>query len=252
MNVKTKKVIQGVLLAAFLVAAVRLVMVYRERDEPVAGLTSRARPEVDTGLDADAYVVPKRLHAYDLKSARQQLVGQPAWMREGYRYTLYPVSGGRVDFGKEAGTLGPIEQITIKDVRLQAAPSAVGGEQLVAVFVRRDGKELALPIGTKRGSDFTIYADEALFLEDPHQLYKHWPEPVWQAVAQHQVKPGMNEMQASFAIGMGTPHQSDDPAERVVEYPNGGKPLTVTYRHGKATRIDAGSEAGLKPAMTSR
>ena len=243
MEGKTKKVIQAVLLLAFLGAAARLAMVYSERNDSGPGLGRPKRPAADTGLDADAYVVPKRLHAYDLKSARQGLVGQPAWMREGYRYTIYPVSGGRADFGKEAGTLGPIEQIAIKDVRVQAAPTAVGGQQLLAIF-NRDGKEFALPIGTVRGrdfSDFTIYADEALFLEDPHQLYKHWPAAVWQAIAQHEMKPGMNEMQASFAIGMGTPHRSDDADERVVVYPNGGKRLTVTYRHGKATRIDAGS-----------
>jgi len=216
MNGKTRKAVQGLLLLAFLAAAVRLVMVYRERDDAGAAPARAQRPEVDTGLDADAYVVPKRLHAYDLKSARDQLLGKPAWMREGYRYTVYPVSGGRVDFGREAGTLGPIEPITIKDVRLQAPNAGSPGEQVLVAVFPRDGKDIALPIGTMRGRDFTIYADEALFLEDPHQLYRHWPASVWESIAQHQVKPGMNEMQASFAIGMGTPHQSDDSAERVV------------------------------------
>jgi len=235
MDGRTKKVVQIVLLAAFLLAAARLVMVYRERSD--AGPVAPKRPEVDTGLDADAYVVPKAVHAYDLKSARAQLAGKDGWMREGYRYMLYPVTAGKVDFGKEAGTLGPIEQISIQDVRL--APAPAGGQQLVAVFTR-DGKTLALPIGTQRAGEFTIYADQALFLEDPHQLYKHWPAAVWQSIAQHEMKPGMSELQASFAIGMGTPHQGSDPDARVVTYPNGGKPLTVTFRHGKATRIDAG------------
>ena len=40
--------------------------------------------------NADYYVTPKKLYPYDLKSA-QQLTQQPVWMKEGYRYTYYPV-----------------------------------------------------------------------------------------------------------------------------------------------------------------
>src|SRR3954470_20665052 len=202
MQGKTKKVIQLALLLAFIAAAVRLYLVYSERHDESQMKMTTGRPEVDTGLSADAYVVPKRLHAYDLKSARA-LVGKPVWMKEGYRYTIYPVVGGRADFSQEGATLGPIEQIEIKDLRVQPSPSGKV-KQVLAIFDRQ-GKPYALPIGTAQGKDFQIYADEALFLEDPHQLYKHWPADVWQAIEQHQVKPGMNEMQASFAIGMGTP-----------------------------------------------
>jgi hypothetical protein len=236
MQGKTKKVIQLALLLAFIAAAVRLYLVYSERHDESQMKVTTGRPEVDTGLSADAYVVPKRLHAYDLQSAKA-LIGKPAWVKEGYRYTVYPVAGGHADFNQDGTTLGPIERIEIKDVRLQASPSGQG-QQVLAVFDRQ-GKPYALPIGTAHGKDFQIYADEALFIEDPHQLYKHWPAEVWQAIEQHQIKPGMNEMQASFAIGMGTPAQTDDSSARVVVYPNGGKQITVTYRGGKAARIDA-------------
>jgi hypothetical protein len=79
------------------------------------------------------------------------------------------------------------------------------------------------------------------FVEDPHDLYKHWPADVWQAVEQHEVKPGMNEMQADFAIGMGVPDAGDTSYEKTVRYPNGGKPVVVVYHDGKAAEIKAGS-----------
>ncbi len=74
------------------------------------------------------------------------------------------------------------------------------------------------------------------YIEDPHQLYKHWPADVWQAVEQHEVKPGMNEMQADFAVGMGVPDAGTSRG-KTVRYPNGGKPLVVLYQDGKAAEI---------------
>jgi hypothetical protein len=59
---------------------------------------------------------PKKLYPYDLKSAKQ-LTRQPVWVKEGYRYTYYPYVPvvKSVDFGHEAGVLGPIERLEIKD-----------------------------------------------------------------------------------------------------------------------------------------
>ena len=71
--------------------------------------------------------------------------------------------------------------------------------------------------------------------------YKHWPPDVWQAVERHQVKPGMNEMQADFAIGMGVPDAGSSSDEKTVRYPNGGKSLVIVYRDGKAAEIKPGS-----------
>ena len=75
------------------------------------------------------------------------------------------------------------------------------------------------------------------FIQDPKQLYKHWPADVWEAVDKHQVKPGMNELQANFAIGMGLPQLSNEAGVKTVQYPNGGKPVRVMYREGKAVEI---------------
>ena len=47
----------------------------------------------------------------------------------------------------------------------------------------------------------------------------------------------MNEIQVDFAIGMGVPELSDNPSAKTVKYPNGGKPLLINYRNGKAAEI---------------
>ncbi len=57
---------------------------------------------------------------------------------------------------------------------------------------------------SEKGSDFECYSDNIFFIEDPRELYKHWPADVWKAVDEHRVLPGMNELQASFALGVGT------------------------------------------------
>ncbi len=120
-----------------------------------------------------------------------------------------------------------------------AKPPGQERTQVVAVF-EKEGKHYAVPIGYEANGEYKIYSDEMFFVEDPHDLYKHWPADVWQAVEQHQVKPGMNEMQADFAIGMGMPDAGDSSYEKTVHYPNGGKPLVVVYRQGKAFEIRPG------------
>ena len=127
------------------------------------------------------------------------------WVKEGYRYTYYPYDAGekRADFGHEAGLLLPIEQLEIKDV--MTATSRGQGTGASDGLFQKEGKSYAVPIGFESDGQYKIYSDEMFFVEDPHDLYKHWPADVWQAVEQHQVKPGMNELQADFAIGMGVP-----------------------------------------------
>jgi len=111
---------------------------------------------------------------------------------------------------------------------------------MMAVF-EKDGKSYSVPIGLESDGQYKIYSDEIFFIEDPHELYKHWSPDVWQAVEQHEVKPGMNEMQADFAVGMGVPDTGNSSSEKTVRYPNGGKPLVIVYRDGKAVEIKAGS-----------
>ena len=145
-----------------------------------------------------------------------------------------------MDFGHQVGLLGPIEKLEITDVVMATAPSDAKKRQVMAIF-KKDGKNYAVPIGYEAEGEYKIYSDEMFFVEDPHDLYKHWPPDVWQAVEQHQVKTGMNEMQADFAVGMGRPDAGSSSEEKTVHYPNGGKPLVIVYHEGKAAEIKADS-----------
>ena len=233
---KTRQVIQLILAVALVAAALRLGLIYHERH---ASSPAAQPPAV---LDPDYYVVPRKQHAYDLKTARAGMVGHPAWVREGYKFTYYPNDPGarRADFAHPAGLLLPLEQLNVRDV-VQTPPPAAGElPQIVAVF-EKGGQDFAVPIGARRGEDYTLYADDMLFFEDPHQLYRHWAPQVWQAVDRRQVLPGMNEIQASFALGMGIPQPAGDQPGKTVVYPNGGNQITVVFRAGKAAEITPAS-----------
>ena len=154
---------------------------------------------------------------------------------------MYDPANKQVDFAHEAGFLLPIEKLEIKDVVTAMLPVGKGSRRQVMAVFQKEGKTYAVPIGYEADEQYKIYSDEMFFVEDPHELYKHWPPDVWQAVAQHEVKPGMTEMQADFAIGMGVPDAGASSAEKTVRYPNGGKPLVVTYRGGSATEIKPGA-----------
>jgi hypothetical protein len=239
MSQEAKQRIQIALALAVVVAGVRAGYILYERHEDYVAEQKQAEAKKAGFSNADYYVVPKKLHPFDLKSA-MQLTEQPVWVKEGYRYTYYryvPVVKS-VDFAHEAGLLGPIERLEIKDVRAVAAPG--GRKQVVAAF-EKDGHSYAVPIGFETEGQYKIYSDEMFYVEDPHELYKHWPGDVWQAVAQHEVKPGMNELQADFAVGMGTLDAGSSSEERTLRYANGGKPLVVTYRDGKAAEIRPGT-----------
>ena len=237
---ESRRKIQLVLIVALAVAAVRTGYILYERHFT---RLEESRKRASTALNPDYYLVPKKLHPYDLKSARQ-LTEQPVWVKEGYRYTYYSYDAKRhrTDFSHETGLLLPIQKLEIKDVVEDVSPGSPDQKQVIAVF-EKEGKSYAFPIGSVKAGNYQIYSDEMLYIQDPHELYKHWPAEVWQSIEQHQVKPGMNELQADFAIGMGIPERSNDPSVKTVNYPNGGNPISITYRGGKAAEIKPGTAA---------
>ena len=101
------------------------------------------------------------------------------------------------------------------------------------------GKRSADP-WEEKDSDFKIYTDQIFFLEDPHDLYKHWPADVWHKIDAHEVQSGMSELQASFAVGLGVPEGSGDYGSRTLHYGNGGKPLAIAFENDKAVEIKPG------------
>jgi hypothetical protein len=237
---EAKRKLQLALLLAMVVAGVRTgYILHRRQEDRVAA--EKQKQAANLGYsNPDYYVNPKKLHPFDLKSAKQ-LTRQPVWVKEGYRYTYYryDVANKQVDFGRDAGLLLPIEKLEIRDV-VTAKPAGAGQRRQVMAVFQKEGKTCAVPIGYEADEQYKIYSDEIFFVEDPHDLYKHWPADVWQAVEQHQVKAGMNEMQADFAIGMGVPDAGSSSYEKTVRYPNGGKPLVIVYHDGKAAEIKAG------------
>jgi len=191
-------------------------------------------------LDADYYVTPPKLYAYDLKGA-QDIAKSPVWVRAGYGTYFYPFDPAtrHANFAREAGLLQPLEKIQITKVVLDRAPEVQGQQQIMAVYVR-EGKTYAFPIGAQQGSNFSLYANDMLFLDDPHKLYKHWSPEVWDAIDKHEVRPGMNELQAACAVGLGLLEGSGAGSDRTLHYANGGNPIKVTFHNGKAAEIQKG------------
>ncbi len=228
---RNAKLVQAILLVVLVLAGIRLFLIFRERK-----LSFVTPAKTEARLDADYYVTPKKLHPQDLKDAKE-LTQQPVWVREGYRYAYYAADPS-IDLRHPAGTLGPIEKLEIRDVVMQGGRTPAN-RQVMAVF-EKDGKRYFFPIGVEDRGTVQIYSDEMLFIQDPHELYKHWPPEIWKAVDDHQVKTGMNELQASFAIGFGIPEGSGATNPKVVNYPNNGYPVKVTFTDGKATEVKEG------------
>jgi len=241
MSEEAKKRIQIALALAVVVAGLRAGYILYQRHEDYVAAQKQLAAKNAGYSNADYYVTPKKLYPFDLKSAKQ-LMQQPVWVKEGYRYTYYPYDAARkrTDFAHEAGVLLPIERLEIKDVVTDIPAGAGNRRQVMAVF-QKEAKSFAVPIGFENDGQYKIYSDEMFFVEDPHELYKHWPAEVWQAIGQHEIKPGMNEMQADFSVGMGVPDAGASSDEKTVRYPNGGKPLVVVYSGGKAAEVKAGT-----------
>jgi hypothetical protein len=232
-----KQKIQIALILGMLVAGIRLAIIFYERHEEAVQQTKRQEAPA---LNPDYYVTPKKLYPYDLKSARQ-LMKQPVWVKVGYAYFYYPYDPAtrRANFSHEAGKLTPLQKMEIKNIIADVSPEAPGERQVMAVF-DGVGKQYAVSIGSEKNGEYRFYSNDMLFIEDPHQLYKHWPADVWQAIDQHQVKPGMSELQADFAIGIGLLESGSDSVDRTLDYPNGGKPLRISFHSGKAVDIRPG------------
>jgi hypothetical protein len=241
MSPEAKGKIQIALALALVVAGLRAGYILYERHEDNLEAQKQEKARVVGYSNPDYYVVPKKLYPYDVKSAKQ-LTQQPTWVKEGYKYTYYRYDAAtrQADLAHDAGLLLPLEKLEIKDI-VTIVPPGGGRRQMLAVF-QENGKSFAVPIGFENAGQFTIYSDEMFFVEDPHELYKHWPTEVWQAVEQHEVKPGMNELQADFAVGAGTLDSGSSSNERTLRYANGGKPLVVVYRNDKAVEVKAGTQ----------
>src|SRR6202453_4279335 len=158
MSEEGKKRIQIALGLALVIAGGRAGYILYQRHEDNLAAQKVLEAKNAGYANADYYVVPKKLYPFDLHSA-QQLTAQPVWVKEGYKYTYYryvPVVKS-VDFAHEAGLLGPLERVEMKDVMVVPAPG--GRRQVVATF-DKDGHSFAVPVGFENDGQYKIYSDE--------------------------------------------------------------------------------------------
>jgi hypothetical protein len=237
------KRIRIVLVIALVVAAVRVGIIFYERHQPIEARKPPERESSYTMTDDD-YVAPPKVFPYDLKSANKELSGKTVWVRSGNRLAYYPYSGAahRLNLSHNAGVLAPLEKLKIKDFLLQNNPRSPKQKQIMAIFVKAgDPIGYGAPAGIAEEGTYTFYVNEIFFLEDPHQLYKHWPAEIWNAIDHHEAKPGMNELQVGFALGTSAIVGTGDYGNRQLEYTNAGKTVTVTFSNNRAVKVEQGT-----------
>src|SRR5271167_4443664 len=94
MSPEAKRKIQLALLLALVVATLRAGYILYERHEENVAADKQKQAQNVGYSNADYYVNPKKLHPYDVKSAKQ-LTEQPVWVKEGYRYAYYQYDKAR-------------------------------------------------------------------------------------------------------------------------------------------------------------
>src|SRR5215510_8743255 len=238
MDPEWRKRIQIIFAVFFVIALARIGYIFYERSHVPE--VKKPQPESTSTykVTLDDYVTPHKLFPYDVASARE-LAGKTAWVRTGNQlaYYRYDSRSRRVDTAHSAGLLGPLEKIEIKDV---VAQNVRGQKQVMAVFTRATGpEEYAVSVGAVTNGSYNFFINDVLFIDDPHQLYNHWPAEIWNAIDHHEAKPGMNELQVSFALGANIRVGRGNYGNRTVQYINGDKSTEVTFSDNRATSIEA-------------
>ena len=207
------------------------------------------KPEQAKPVSQDDLAVMKQYYFATFDQAKQ-LEGTTVWVKAGYSLPYYPFAAGKVDFAKRVGLLPSAEKLSISKLVKAAAPAKEddriphGTKQYFAVFALTgpDGKPgtFATPIGAVQGDDEKIYTDLMFFYDDPKTIYDNWPKSVWDAVAVHEPKVGMSELQTQMTVGTVQESDSQSIGNRTVTYDAGGKSWTVTFSKGVATQVKAG------------
>jgi hypothetical protein len=241
-----KTITVNAIICALILAAGMGYFFYSRRDTGAGP----KKPETTYSTNQDDYVTVRKIVPYDLASAKKELVGKPVWIKAGNLLPYYPYNAATktVDFKKKAGLLPPLARLQVTDVVVQREPVAVKvgqiaviQKQVMAVFEKAgEPGTFAAAFGTNTGDDFTFTANDLFFFDDPHELYKHWPADTWSAINQHEAKPGMNELQAGFALGAAMNVDPGDYGNRTVEFINAGKPVTVVFAKNKAVTVTPG------------
>lgn len=242
-----KKAALGGTLLLFAVVGIRVGLIYRERNAPVA---EPAATVPKTTVSDDAYVFLKKKRPSSMADLKQ-LNGTTVWVSAGGQLDYYPVVAGRAVFSKSAGVLLGAVPIVIQGAIEQVAPkSAVfripaGDRQVLLTFhippsaqgPGEGDKLFAVPVGYRQDGQYTFSNDEIFFYDDPHQLYKHWGPQVWNSIDHHQAAVGMSEAEVQMALGQVSDSLSTDYGNRRVMYNNLGHPMDVIFVKDKATAV---------------
>ena len=218
-----------------------LIYLHHERNKPMVVANAPVRERIAD----DDLVFLKHKRQSSMADAKE-LVGTTVWVSAGGQLDYYPYAGHSANYGKAAGTLLGAEPLVVKDFVEQVAPKSAtfripgGDKQVLMVFTKpNDTKLYAVPMGYRQAGQYTFYADEILFYDDPHELYKHWGPEIWKAVDAHEVILGMNERQVELSLGQVSKSTSTDYGNRMVVFANMGKPKAVTFVKNKVTAFRA-------------
>jgi hypothetical protein len=239
MDGEWRKRIQVTLVVFMVLALARVGIILYERNHEPELPKSELSSSSSYKVTLDDYVTPHKLYPYDLRSAREA-VGKTVWVRSGNQlpYYSYSAASRSADVARKAGLLGPLEKLEIKDV---IAQTIRGQKQVLAVFTKEGAAaEYAVAIGKTSSGTYDFFVNDVFFIDDPHQLYNHWPAQVWNAVDHHQVKPGMNELQAGFALGTNIRVSAGEYGNRSVQYLNGDQSTMVSFSGNKAVSVEPG------------
>ncbi len=236
---KPWKVVALLTLPTLLFAVWRIWSIYKERHEPVVVHEPPKRV-----FTQDEMVNPRKMYIESLKSAKAELKGQTVWMQAGYQLEYYPYRGGSPVFSQKMGPLPSNQELQVEDVVEVATPAhwlsrIPRGGKNIFLIVRKPGDtaEYAVPMGEVEGGEEKFRMDDLLYYDDPHKLYHFWPASLWQAIDQHQVIPGMSELQTMMSVGQVSHSDSSDYGNRTVTYTAGDRKITVTFAGDKATAV---------------
>jgi hypothetical protein len=224
---------------------IRVGLIYKANHEEVP---VKKDPYADRKVDPDDLVFLKKERPDSLQDEKA-LVGRTLWVSAGGQMDYYADKGKHVDYAHPVGTLLGAQQLLIKDAFEEKAPTSgpavaripAGDKHVLLAFTMpgsADPKALyASPVGNESGGTYSLLNDQIFFYDDPHVLYKHWGPEMWSHIDKHEAVLGMNENQAMMSLGEVIKPDSDNTGDRDVSYENNGKPVTIQFTKGKATKI---------------
>jgi hypothetical protein len=224
--------IQAFLIVAIILAGLRTAWVLYERHSAAHPPEVNREESEAAGLDPDTLVFIRTSHIIDLPGLHR-LIGKTVWVRNGWIYPNWQVSGGHVT--SDNGTLPPLLPLHVREVLTGRTRYGRG------VFLAFDTSagERAIQIGSLDAAGAPdLQLDNMFFFDDPHQLYSHWSKDVWDLVDRHEVKTGMNMLQAQYSLGVGK-LENGEGGNATMIFPRGGRALEVAFSGGKVAHTES-------------